>query len=66
MDTFLIDATLKRALLAIVSGDKDSAQDFLKRLIKNAPPINIDPTFDALRSQPRFDSLLTKMNLTNI
>jgi TolB-like protein len=47
-------------------GDKDRAFEWLGRTIKDGDPrlfLKTDPTFDPLRSDPRFDDLLRQMKL---
>jgi Tfp pilus assembly protein PilF len=60
-------ATLWKALYYTLVGEKDSAFEWMTEAINErdslAPFINIDPNFDPLRDDPRFQDLLRRMNL---
>jgi hypothetical protein len=49
-------------------GEKDQAFEWLEKAYQertSRPPwIKVDPRFDPLRSDPRFQDLLSRMNLT--
>jgi hypothetical protein len=55
------------AMLYIWAGEKAQALDWLEKGFEvrdpNLPYINVDPTYDPLRSDPRFQALLRRMNL---
>jgi TolB-like protein/DNA-binding winged helix-turn-helix (wHTH) protein len=50
-------------------GEKDKALDWLERAyekhVDDMPLIKVDPHYDSLRSEPRFQDLLRRMNLAN-
>lgn len=55
------------AYLYAISGDKDRAFAWLEKDLEqhtnNAPFLKIDPTWDDLRSDPRFEGLLKRVNI---
>ncbi len=55
------------ANLYTYAGDKAQALDWLEKAFEirepNLPNISADPKFDGLRSEPRFQALLRRMNL---
>jgi TolB-like protein/DNA-binding winged helix-turn-helix (wHTH) protein len=54
------------AMLYVWAGEKAQALEWLKKGFEvrdpNMPYINVDPTYDRLRSDPRFQDLLRRMN----
>lgn len=75
----ILDESLKRlakgekiskqniALVYVALGDKDQAFSWLEKAYQEGSGqlsyIKIDPTFDSLRSDPRFDELLRRIGL---
>lgn len=57
------------ARLAVGSGDEEMALKHLENAVEERSTwlawINVDPTFDNLRSQPRFGEIISKMNFPN-
>ena len=55
------------ALIHVGRGDKDRAFEWLEKAFSEGDPplnhINVEPTFNSLRSDPRFTSLLRRMHL---
>jgi TolB-like protein/DNA-binding winged helix-turn-helix (wHTH) protein/tetratricopeptide (TPR) repeat protein len=63
------DATFDLVRVYTGLGDKDRALDFLQKAYEEHYPsmevIQVDPQFDRLRSDPRFQELLRRMNFPN-
>jgi tetratricopeptide (TPR) repeat protein len=59
-----VQAVLRARIYAGV-GEKDKAFEWLEKGFEDRtlPAIKVDPTFDPLRSDPRFADLLRRMNL---
>ena len=59
-------ATYWKALFYALVGEKESALEWMAQAINerdpNSPWFNIEPTFDPLRDDPRFQDLLRRMN----
>jgi TolB-like protein/Flp pilus assembly protein TadD len=59
-------SSLERARIALGSGDTEMALNYLEDSLDERSTwlswINVDPTFDDLRSQSRFDEVIHKMN----
>lgn len=59
-------SAFERARMAVGLGDQESALNHLEAALEERSTwltwINVDPTFDVLRSQPRFGAILAKMN----
>jgi hypothetical protein len=55
------------AVIHVALGDTSSGMDWLERADEEQSPwigyVGVDPRFEALRSHPRFDSLLRKLRL---
>jgi len=59
-------ATFMKAFYYALVGEKDSALEWMTQAINERDPmswVNIEPAFDPLRSDPRFQDLLRRMNL---
>ena len=56
------------ALVHIGLGEKDKAMEWLEKAKTERDPfliyIKVDPNFDSLRSEPRFQTLLTSIGFT--
>ncbi len=54
------------ARLYVSAGEKDRALEWLEKAYQERDPLmvylNVEPTWDSLRSDPRFQSLLRRMN----
>ncbi len=65
--TYLSPQILGRA--AIVAGERDQAFAWLNRMCDERAPgpiaLNVDPTFDPLRGDPRFDALLRRVGFVH-
>lgn len=63
-------SSFERARIAVGDGDQESALNYLEAALEERSTwltwINVDPTFDELRSQPRFEAIIAKMNFPNL
>jgi hypothetical protein len=57
------------SLVSLALGDRRAALDWLEKAYEDRnwymPWIHLDPRFDALRAEPRFAALETRMGLTS-